>query len=135
MTSSVLRPDVHAWRESSLKSVEHTFELPTGGGGGNNGGMDSRIDRLEAEMKEVRSDLRTLLVDSTEIKVILKQVATRADVEVAKSALVERMAGVEGQARHMLTFWQFLIVMAAFLGLVMRWPDLFRLAGFVSGNP
>lgn len=88
---------------------------------------------LEARVKRLEDDMRQLLQDSAEIKATLKHIATKADIESAKSALSDRISNVEGQAKHMLTFWQFLTVTGVFLALVMRWPELFRLAGISVG--
>jgi len=37
--------------------------LNSGGGGGNYDGMETRVAALEAEMKEIKSDLKKVLVD------------------------------------------------------------------------
>lgn len=103
--------------------------LPTGGDGGNDDDMEARVKRLEDDMKEVKGDLKTLLVTSAEIKILLQSVSSKSDVESAKAGLSDRISSIEGQAKHMLTFWQFLIVVGALLAIILRWPEFFKLIG------
>lgn len=42
--------------------------LPPGDGGGTSGIMEARVGRLEEDMKEIKSDLKSLLRDVAEIK-------------------------------------------------------------------
>jgi hypothetical protein len=107
----------------------------SGEGGPPGGDLEARVKKLEDEIVELRKDLRTLLVDSAEVKTSLKSIATKADVESIKTQLSDRVGPVEGQIKHMLTFWQFLIVMSGLLALVLRWPELFRLARASIGAP
>lgn len=124
------------------KSVYRIFDpdkvidqsAPFGGEGGPPGGeLEARVKKLEDEIVELRKDLRTLLIDSAELKTSLKSIATKADVESMKVQLSDRTGPIEGQLKHMLTFWQFLIVMGGFLAIVLRWPELFKLAGVSLG--
>ena len=47
-----------------------------------------------------------------------------------ETALSSRLSGVESGLKGTLNFWQFLIVVGGLLAIVLRWPDLFRMAGF-----
>lgn len=107
--------------------------LKSGGGGGTFDGMEARVKRLEDDMKEVKGDLKSLLVNSAEIKALLQSIASKSDLEATKSSLSDRISGIEGQAKHMLTFWQFLIVVGVILGIILRWPELFKLVGVSTG--
>lgn len=42
--------------------------LSSGSGGGTFNGMEARVQRLEEDLKEIKSDLKTLLQNSAEIK-------------------------------------------------------------------
>lgn len=108
--------------------------LQGGGGSGTFDGMEARVKRLEDDMKEVKSDLKSLLVNSAEIKTLLQSAASKSDLESAKSGLSDRISGIEGQAKHMLTFWQFLIVVGGLLAIILRWPELFKLIGSSAGT-
>ncbi len=46
--------------------------LSSGSGGGTFDGMEARVKRLEDDMSEIRKDLKTLLIDSAEMKGMLK---------------------------------------------------------------
>lgn len=46
--------------------------LKSGGGGGTFDGMEACVKTLEDDMKEIRKDLRTLVIDSAEIRGMLK---------------------------------------------------------------
>lgn len=60
---SVSRPEFAHWNgPPSLPP------LPPSDGGGTSGGMEARIKRLEDDYKEVRGDLKTLLVDVAVLK-------------------------------------------------------------------
>jgi len=96
--------------------------------------MEARVKRLEDDMKEVKGDLKSLLVNSAEIKTLLQSVASKSDIESTKSGLSDRISGIEGQAKHMLTFWQFLIVVGGLLAIILRWPELFKLIGASTGT-
>lgn len=50
--------------------------LKTGGGGGTFDDMEVRVQRLEDDMKEVKSDLKALRVDVAEMKGMMKAMPT-----------------------------------------------------------
>lgn len=116
------------------KSVGVKLGYNAGGGGDSFDPMEARVKRLEDDMKEVKGDLKSLLVNSAEIKTLLQSVASKSDIESTKSGLSDRISGIEGQAKHMLTFWQFLIVVGGLLAIILRWPELFKLIGASTGT-
>lgn len=122
----------HRWTNKHADELDLP-PLKSGDGGGTFDGMEARVKRLEDDMKEVKGDLKSLLVNSAEIKTLLQSTASKADVESARSSLSDRVSGIEGQAKHMLTFWQFLIVVGGLLAIILRWPELFKLIGSTSG--
>lgn len=97
------------------------------------GGGDGTFDGMEARVKSLEDDMKKLLQDTAEIKGMLRAGASKSDVESAKSGLVDRISSIEGQTKHMLTFWQFLIVVGGLLTIILRWPELFRLVGASTG--
>lgn len=52
--------------------------LSSGGGGGTFDGMETRVKALEDDIKEIKRDLRALLIDSAEIKGTLKSMPSAA---------------------------------------------------------
>lgn len=99
-------------RQSALKS---------GGGDGTSGGMEARVKALEDKFDRMDGKLDAILLDLATMKASL---AAKDDVH----RVSERVAGLE---KSTLTFWQFLTVMGVLLAIVLRWPELFRLAGGV----
>lgn len=61
------------------------------GGGGHDGGMDGRVAKLEADVKDIRTDLKTLVKDVAELK---------------------------GRAAAMPTMWQLITMFMAVVGVV-----------------
>lgn len=55
-------------RKWSERIAATSAPLHGGGGGGTFGPMDPRVDKLEADMKEIKADLKALLVGSAEIR-------------------------------------------------------------------
>lgn len=90
----------------------------SGGGGGMDGDMEARVKSLEEKFEKMDSKLDTILLDLASMKASL---ASKDDV----ARIGERVSKLEGSA---LTFWQFLIVMGALLAIVLRWPELFKMA-------
>lgn len=126
---------VHLYGSTVQDALSASTEaLKSGGGGGTFDGMEARVKRLEDDMKEVKGDLKSLLVTSAEIKTLLQSVSSKSDVESAKAGLSDRISSIEGQAKHMLTFWQFLIVVGGLLAIILRWPELFKLIGVSTGT-
>lgn len=54
--------------------------LKSGGGDGTFDGMEIRVKALEDDMKEIKKDLKALLIDSAEIKGSLKGMPTAATI-------------------------------------------------------
>lgn len=65
--------------------------LETGGGGGHDNGMDGRVSRLEADVREIKGDLKALVKDVAELK---------------------------GRAAAMPTMWQLITMFMAVIGVV-----------------
>lgn len=63
---------------------------PGGGGGGYNGGMDTRISKLETAAESTRDTLNKIDV---RLAVIEKTMATKSDLSEAKSAIVMWVVG------------------------------------------
>jgi hypothetical protein len=119
----------------SKRAEESGDRLIGGGGGGTFDTMEERVKRLEEDMKEIKSDLKKLLIDSSEVKGRLSAVAMKSDIEAVRSDLAPKISDLAGQMKGTLGFWQFLVVVGGLLAIVLRWPELFRLAGLTVGNP
>lgn len=68
--------------------------LNDGGGGGTFGGMEARVAQLEKDMSEVKSDVKTLLVDTAEIKGRLAHAPTYPGLFAMCGALVAVIGAV-----------------------------------------
>lgn len=109
MVEKVVRPNIPSWRDHALKSLEDTFSLPGGGDGGNNGGMDGRIAKLEADMEYVKRDVSELRTDMRDVRdravKIEERMATKTfvfSVYGIVSALIAAITLFQGQIQHFL---------------------------------
>lgn len=100
-----------------------------GGGDGTFDDMEARVKALEDDMKEIKSDLKKLLIDTAEVKGRLSAVAMKSDIEAIKGDILPKVTDLSGQMKGTLGFWQFLLVVGGVLAIILRWPELFRLAG------
>jgi hypothetical protein len=86
--------------------------------------MEARVQKLE----EVSTDIRLSLA---RIEEKLNSLATKEDLIKVNHDLGE----LKGEVRGKLGMWQFLLVVAAVVGLFLRWPEFFRAAGSaISGQ-
>lgn len=104
-------------REELVSRSGSTF----GGGGPTSGDMEPRVKALEDAMLGIKTSLATLEERS-------KNTATKEDI----AKLDGEVKGLRGEMKGTLGFWQFLLVVGALLAVILRWPELFRLAGVGS---
>ncbi|QND60899.1 hypothetical protein [Mesorhizobium huakuii] len=90
----------------------------SGDGGGTYDPVEQRVKALEDAIIDIKVTLARLDERANAL-------ATKEDV----SALGKDISGLRGEMKGTLGFWQFLIVFGGVLALVLRWPELFRLAG------
>lgn len=109
MNEKVVRPNIPSWRDHTLRNLEDTFSLPSGGDGGNNGGMDGRIAKLEADMEYVKRDVSELRTDMRDVRdrsvKIEERMATKTfvfSVYGIVSALIAAITLFQGQIQQFL---------------------------------
>ncbi|MQB37635.1 hypothetical protein DXT97_12615 [Agrobacterium tumefaciens] len=94
----------NAWEQSYPRR-----ELKSGGDGGNNGGMDGRIAKLEADMEYVKRDVSELRTDMRDVRdravKIEERMATKTfvfSVYGIVSALIAAITLFQGQIQQFL---------------------------------
>lgn len=109
----------------SGSNIAHIHGGPRGGPPGGDQ-VEARVAKLESDMTDIK-----VLLGKIEVRLdsIDRNMATKVDLSESERRINEKIAAVdtrvgrtEGELKRTLGVWQFLAIMIAVVGVIVKWP-------------